>query len=218
MNARKLFRIKLMATALLIPLASALAENGISSDLPPVSDDNDQAYSTGVVGLEIPQTYAASAQYEYWTSERMRNAQPMDLIIVNQPLLQKLNNRADGTRIQQVVGALGFMANVPRSQHWNTFGYPAAAPFDGQTLNTCQAGHGTDDTIGTPEPVGIGCDMTGGSSGGPWVLDFKRLNDDGNYLNGVNSYGYSSLPNVMFSPYFGDAFLNLRAYAISQGA
>jgi len=42
--------------------------------------------------------------------------------------------------------------------------------------------------------MGVGCDMTGGSSGGAWVLR-------GNVVS-VNSYGP---PNVMFGPYQGPA-------------
>ena len=41
--------------------------------------------------------------------------------------------------------------------------------------------------------MGIGCDMTGGSSGGGWIV--------GGNLYSVNSYGYSNQPDVMFGPY-----------------
>jgi hypothetical protein len=43
--------------------------------------------------------------------------------------------------------------------------------------------------------MGIGCDMTGGSSGGGWTV--------GNTVYSVNSYGYSNRPNVMYGPYQG---------------
>ena len=36
------------------------------------------------------------------------------------------------------------------------------------------------------DTIGVGCDMTGGSSGGPWILGLGR----GNYINGLISYGY----------------------------
>ncbi len=51
----------------------------------------------------------------------------------------------------------------------------------------------------SPKPVGIGCDMTGGCSGGPWVWQFGTKN----YLNGNNSYRNSSKTKEIFSPYFG---------------
>jgi V8-like Glu-specific endopeptidase len=111
------------------------------------------------------------------------------------------------------VGALGFAWNQSRDQHWNDFGYPAAAPFTGETLQVCQASHGTDDLsvpgVG-PDPLGIGCDQTGGSSGGPWILGLKSKN----WLNGVNSYKY--LPSqslAMYGPYFDNAANNVRCAA-----
>jgi hypothetical protein len=47
--------------------------------------------------------------------------------------------------------------------------------------------------------VGIGCHMIGGSSGGPWILDYGN----GNFLNGLNSSGRKGKDNEMLSPYFG---------------
>lgn len=45
---------------------------------------------------------------------------------------------------------------------------------------------------------GIPCDMTGGSSGGPWFIGSGA---DG-LQNSINSYGYSGSP-VMYGPYWG---------------
>ena len=39
--------------------------------------------------------------------------------------------------------------------------------------------------------------MTGGSSGGPWLITNNTV------LNSVNSFGYQGLRNVMFGPDFG---------------
>jgi V8-like Glu-specific endopeptidase len=113
-----------------------------------------------------------------------------------------------GQTLQSRVGSLGFAWNQPRAQHYNDFGYPAAAPFNGQWMVTCQASHAYDDiTIAGagPDPFAIGCDMTGGSSGGPFIKNFKAQN----YINGHNDYKYinPALPLAMFSPYF-DALAN----------
>lgn len=124
----------------------------------------------------------------------------------------------DGARVQEVVGSLGFVANIPPIQHWNTFGYPASAPFNGESLNTCQAGFGVEDAYSSPATLGIGCNMNGGSSGGPWIVDLKPHQLNGNYINGLNSYGKEGVPNTMYSPYFGDAFLDLYEYAVERGA
>lgn len=77
--------------------------------------------------------------------------------------------------------------------HVRAYGYPAAGKFNGQRQRFCDATVALRDS-GSPQPMGIGCDMTGGSSGGAWV-------NDGGAIVSVNSYGYQSLKNVMFGPY-----------------
>lgn len=111
-------------------------------------------------------------------------------------ILHKLNNKS----ISQVVGRLGFAWNRGRFQHWNALGYPAAAPFNGQRMHQCQASYAYDGTVSGVKPVATGSDMTGGCSGGPWVLKLQSLNA----LNGINSYRLSSRPEEMNSPYFDD--------------
>ena len=111
-------------------------------------------------------------------------------------ILFPLNNK----KISQVVGNLGFSWNKGRLQHWNSLGFPAAAPFNGQRMHDCQASYAYDGTVSGIKPVAIGCDMTGGCSGGPWAV--KLLID--NALNGNNSYRQSNRPEEMNSPYFDD--------------
>ena len=79
----------------------------------------------------------------------------------------------------------------------HSFGYPAAGKYNGATLIYCSGGV----TIGYDgrDTQSIPCDMTGGSSGGPWFQGFSSGNAPGT-LNSVNSYGYSSLRNRMFGP------------------
>ncbi|WP_103503158.1 MULTISPECIES: serine protease [unclassified Streptomyces] len=50
------------------------------------------------------------------------------------------------------------------------FGYPQAVPFDGEVLHSCQ-GDATRLSLDPAEPVMyvLGCTMTAGSSGGPWL-------------------------------------------------
>lgn len=77
------------------------------------------------------------------------------------------------------------------------FGYPAQKKYKGSTLTYC-AGPVTERYDGN-ETLALACDMTGGSSGGPWIRDYDL---DGRMLNSVNSYGYASLNGVMFGPIF----------------
>jgi hypothetical protein len=56
--------------------------------------------------------------------------------------------------------------------------------------------------------MAIGCDMTGGSSGGGWVIEDASGNA---FVNSVNSYKYisPSEPLAMYGPYHGDGTANL---------
>ncbi len=105
----------------------------------------------------------------------------------------------NGQALSDAVGASGVEFNAARGLSYKAFGYPAASPFDGQSLKAC-SGTASNDTInpgGTTQ--GIPCDMTGGSSGGPW---FIGSNSEG-YQNSINSYGYGSRSTTMYGPYWG---------------
>ncbi|MBD0347070.1 MAG: trypsin-like serine protease [Coleofasciculus sp. Co-bin14] len=124
-----------------------------------------------------------------------------------------------GKKLHDTVGYLGYKANLSRNQTWYAFGYPAASPFDGKKLAYCKAAYATSDSSVSPATIGIGCNMTGGSSGGPWLVSYGAGKTGAvNYINGLNSYGYSNQPNAMYSPYFGKNFLDLRTFAIKKGA
>jgi V8-like Glu-specific endopeptidase len=107
-------------------------------------------------------------------------------------------------------GFLGYAWNWSRYQHWWALGYPAEAPYDGLWMWTCQSAYGYDSPFGTePKPMGIGCDMTGGCSGGPWILQFAT----GNYVNSVNSHRTVGFPLELFGPYSDTAVADTHAYA-----
>jgi hypothetical protein len=100
-----------------------------------------------------------------------------------------------GRTLTSTVGSREIDFNGPEQQHYLAHGYPAAPPFTGGRLNICESDAARRDTSTDPPTIGIGCDMTGGSSGGGWVVD--------NTLLSVNSYGYRGQPNVMYGPYQG---------------
>jgi V8-like Glu-specific endopeptidase len=104
-----------------------------------------------------------------------------------------------GKKLQKTVGALGFAYNKDRVQHWEVFGFPAQKPFKANKLTVCSAQWARDDLENGNDSIGLGCDMSGGSSGGPWILNLKR----GNLLNGIITYGYGSEPGAVYGPYFG---------------
>jgi V8-like Glu-specific endopeptidase len=117
--------------------------------------------------------------------------------------------------LKKAVGALGFAYNQSRIQHWDIFGYPAQAPFKGNALTTCATQHAVDDGAGGGfDPIGVGCDMTGGSSGGPWIIRLRR----GNMLNGITTYGYQAQPGALYGPYFEGTANKIRCAAATGNA
>jgi V8-like Glu-specific endopeptidase len=95
-----------------------------------------------------------------------------------------LARHGDGRGIQDEVGSRGIAFNQPRNQPYSAFGYPAQSPFNGQRLFRCDSSYLGADSLGTPAPMRIACDMTAGSSGGGWVAQ-------GQFVASVTSYGYA---------------------------
>jgi V8-like Glu-specific endopeptidase len=114
----------------------------------------------------------------------------------------------NGRTLAQTVGATAIAFNQARGLDYEAFGYPAAAPFDGQTLKSC-AGTATPDPYGQTQSQGIPCDMTGGSSGGPWFLGSGAQNS-------LNSFGYNNIANVMYGPYYGSVAQTAYATAAAS--
>ena len=107
--------------------------------------------------------------------------------------------RNSGQRLQSVVGARGIGFDQPRKQSFDIFGYPALPPFDGEHEFLCSSAYqGTDIPGGRgPNTMAADCDMTGGSSGGGWVV--------GRTVVSVVSYGYEASPGVLYGPYLSSS-------------
>ncbi|HWL65228.1 MAG TPA: hypothetical protein VNP73_04565, partial [Actinomycetota bacterium] len=118
----------------------------------------------------------------------------------------------EDTTLVDAVGGMRARFGQSRDQEFEAFGYPGAEPFDGQRLYVCEAPRYYDDPRAPgdgPDPLGIGCDMTPGASGGAWVID-------GRYVNSVTSYSFDGLANVLLGPYFGDTAQELFGAAESE--
>src|ERR687895_90855 len=113
-----------------------------------------------------------------------------------------------GVALTDRIGGRGVAFNYNRSQTYNAHGYPAAPPFNGQRLWVCTSGLRYNDNSANPPTMGIDCDMTGGSSGGGWLV--------GSSVYSVNSYGYRTLPNVLFGPFQGSVAQSLYTQAASS--
>lgn len=116
------------------------------------------------------------------------------------------------TNLADVVGSQGIAFNQGRGLAVHAFGYPAASPYDGKTLTYC-SGTTVRDPYGG-DPQGLVCNMTGGSSGGPWYTGFSAGTGTGTAYS-VNSYRYTGgrHSDKMFGPYFGSVIESLYTTA-----
>jgi len=149
----------------------------------------------------VPDYDNGYAPYGMWTAKQLWT---LSNYIANQDEADDIggaviNTNSYGQHIVNVVGGQGFAWNWSSSEYVYDFGYPAAAPFNGATLQYCNGSEFNWTSVSST--TGLACNFTGGSSGGPWLMSF---NGTSGYINGVNDFVYTSLPGYIFSAYFGN--------------
>jgi V8-like Glu-specific endopeptidase len=116
-----------------------------------------------------------------------------------------------GETLNEAVGGAGIAWNLKPKQTFAVHGYPAEDPFDGETQRVCPAasfiGHDPDSFL-FPGPLNLAvpCDVTGGASGGGWIIE-------GETLNSVTDYGYYDDTSPDFGSYFGNEVARLYGRA-----
>ena len=117
-------------------------------------------------------------------------------------------------RIGDVVGYLGYHTNILQRNHTKKLGYPGNLDR-GEVMHQVDSGNFRD---GGSNTVLYGSDARGGSSGGPWVMNFGAqsqgqtggLRPWPNRIVGVTSYGYiDPAPKVQGSSILNNEFLNI---------
>jgi hypothetical protein len=118
------------------------------------------------------------------------------------------------SQIGNFTGALGLGACFTNAMctfniNWLAMGYPLGAPFTGGKIETCASSLGYVDAAvaGGLDSWSIGCDMTGGSSGGPWIYQFGRNGGQPgggplNWVVGHNDWRHTAVPDELNSPAF----------------
>lgn len=155
----------------------------------------------------VPAYDNGSRPYGTWTAEQLytssawANSGDFDYDVG----FAVMNENASGQSLTDVVGSYPIAFNLSRGLSYTSYGYPAAAPFDGQSLYSC-SGTATQDPYGSNDQ-GLSCDMTGGSSGGGWLT--------GGRLNSVNSFKYTFDRSTMYGPYFGSVIQSVYNAAAS---
>ncbi len=116
-----------------------------------------------------------------------------------------------GAKLGEAVGGTGIAFDLKANQTFDVHGYPAEAPFDGETQRICRGtrflGHDASSFV-FPGPLNLAvtCQLTGGASGGGWTIADGRL-------NGVTDYGYFDETSPAYGAYFGKEVARLYGRA-----
>ena len=105
----------------------------------------------------------------------------------------------NGTLVESLGTQNIVFTNVSRGTRVHAFGYPHAAPYNGTDLVYCAGDAGFDNRL-AQLTYKLRCNMTGGSSGGPWYYQFSGSNGTGTAVS-VNSYRYLG-GSDMYGPKF----------------
>lgn len=109
------------------------------------------------------------------------------------------------------VGGLGYLYDANSAEQFYAYGYPAETPYNGASMKSCNGGDQVWNNGNGNYMLSISCGMTGGSSGGPWIINYNG----GWYLNGHNDMKAYAYPDSMYSPYYGDEWYSVFSKAAS---
>jgi V8-like Glu-specific endopeptidase len=117
-----------------------------------------------------------------------------------------------GQTLSEAVGGAAIAWNRKATQTFDVYGYPASEPFDGETQRLCSQvpslGHDAG-SFANPGPLNLAvtCGVTGGASGGGWMIE-------GNKLNSVTNYTYFDEGSPVYGSYFGKEVARLYGRAV----
>ncbi|NJO16362.1 MAG: S1 family peptidase [Thioploca sp.] len=102
-----------------------------------------------------------------------------------------LDNNTLNYPVSYYTGYLGYTWNQPYVNHLHAIGY--ADELSRHYSMICAAESLPREEVGI-NILGMGCDMTFGSSGGPWIKDYSPYEYSGNYITSVVSGGVPWIP------------------------
>ncbi|MGI5482305.1 trypsin-like serine peptidase [Streptomyces lavendofoliae] len=150
----------------------------------------------------VPAYANGQAPYGQWTAAKTLTTPQWEASEdINHDIGAAVVAPLNGQQLTSVTGAQGIQFNGGYNKPMYAFGFPAASPYDGSKLVYC-SGNSSKDFLFSQDHS-LACNMTGGSSGGPWFTGFSETAGTGLQVS-VNSFGYTFLPNRMFGPYFGN--------------
>lgn len=186
-----------------------------------VFDDAKDAFATNwlfVPDYETGRTFnCAVTAYGCWTAQALVTTAAWGNSDFNEDYAFAImgpGGKDGATQLDTAVGTQAITFTVsPVGQSIYAFGYPAAQKYNGQRLAYCN-GTAITDAYGSTDG-GLACDMTGGSSGGPWFTGFNPATGAGT-LTSVNSFKYRGLSTYMWGPFF-DSY-GASTYSAAQTA
>jgi V8-like Glu-specific endopeptidase len=135
--------------------------------------------------------------------------------IASDVCLIQLQNDSAGHSVTFYVGWLGRAWNFPANQNMNSYGYPGNIG-GANNLEKCTAPSTAQPSSCGSSVLNMKCNMTYGSSGGPWIKDLGA----GNHVN-ATVHGYSGAScGTPFGTYFnGPQFTsnNIAALCTAEG-
>jgi V8-like Glu-specific endopeptidase len=120
----------------------------------------------------------------------------------------KVFNNEFNQQLIDRVGGHGLQTGQPSSRFLTMLGYPSENPYPGDWQYFCQ---GNTSAAGANQ-ITIGCPLTRGQSGGPWLWAYNDSNGLG-YINGTSSTLNRIVgPTQWWSPYFDNPDWDLYIY------
>lgn len=119
-----------------------------------------------------------------WAGARVPNSWINNGDIPSDVCVIRLQNNATGRPVTYYTGWLGRAWNQPPSQPMTAFGYPGNIG-GGNNLVSCTARSSAQPSSCGSDVLNMACNMTYGSSGGPWIMDYGS----GNHVNST-VHGY----------------------------
>ena len=109
--------------------------------------------------------------------------------------------------VSYYTGYLGYTWNQPYVNQLHAIGY--AEEFSRHYSTICAAESLSREQIGVSNILAMGCDMTFGSSGGPWIKNYTPYEYSGNYVTAVVSGGVPWIPTFYGARFTSDNIVPL---------
>jgi hypothetical protein len=163
------------------------------------------SYDTAPAPLTASGSFCANTTYGCWTASALvvDNGFATAGSFNNQAVVNDFafavvgkGGKSGTADLDTTVGAQSVQFSAaPSGSDTYLFGYPAAGKYKGNDLVYCRGPLGFDSNISNAT-YRVACNMTGGSSGGPW---FSAFSSGSGTIISLNSYGYSGV-TAMFGP------------------